>query len=120
MSEIVNGGKLTIGQGACNVNLTIMCAKSVTIGNGVRIGRNVSIRDWNGSHVILTDTYVNHAPVVIEDHCWLCTGCTIMPGVTIGEGSVVATNAVVTKDVPPHSLVAGMPAKVIKENIEWY
>ena len=118
--EIVNGGKLTIGQGACNVNLTIMCAKSVTIGNGVRIGRNVSIRDWNGPYVILTDTYVNHAPVVIGDHCWLCTGCTIMPGVTIGEGSVVATNAVVTKDVPPHSLVAGMPAKVIKENIEWY
>lgn len=118
--EIVNGGKLTIGQGAANVNLTIMCAKEVTIGNGVRIGRNVSIRDWNGPHVIVSDSYVNHAPVRIEDHVWLCTGCTIMPGVTIGEGSVVAANAVVTKSVPPRSLVAGTPAKVIKENIEWY
>lgn len=118
--EIVNGGKLTIGQGGCNVGLTIMCAKEVTIGNGVRIGRNVSIRDWNGPHVIVNDHYATHAPVHIEDHCWLCSGCTIMPGVTVGEGSVVAANATVTKDVPPHSLVAGVPAKVIKSNIEWY
>lgn len=118
--EIVNRGKLTIGQGAANIGLTIMCAKEVTIGNGVRIGRNVSIRDWNGQHVILNDTYVNHAPVKIEDHVWLCTGCTIMPGVTVGEGSVVATNSVVTKDVPPRSLVAGVPARVIKKDIEWY
>ena len=118
--EVVNGGKLTIGQGAANVNLTIMCAKEVTIGNGVRIGRNVSIRDWNGPHVILSSSYRNHAPVHIEDHVWLCTGCTIMPGVTVGEGSVVAANSTVTKDVPPRSLVAGSPAKVIKTNIEWY
>lgn len=118
--EIVNGGKLEIGQGAANVNLTIMCAKEIIIGNGVRIGRNVSIRDWNGQHVIVSDNYVNHAPVHIHDHVWLCTGCTIMPGVTIGEGSVVAANATVTKDVPPHSLVGGIPAKVLKENIEWY
>lgn len=118
--EIVNGGKLTIGQGAANIGLTIMCAKEVTIGNGVRIGRNVSIRDWNGPHVIINDHYRNHAPVHIEDHVWLCTGCTIMPGVTVGEGSVVAANATVTKDVPPHSLVGGSPAKVLKENIEWY
>lgn len=118
--EIVNGGKLTIGQGAANVNLTIMCAKEVTIGNGVRIGRNVSIRDCNGPHVIVNASYVTHAPVYIGDHVWLCTGCTIMPGVTIGEGSVVAANSVVTKSVPPRCLVAGTPAKVIKENIEWY
>lgn len=118
--EVVNGGTLTIGQGASNVGLTIMCAKEVTIGNGVRMGRNVSIRDWNGPHVIVNDTYKNHAPVHIGDHCWLCTGCTIMPGVTIGEGSVVAANAIVTKDVPPHSLVGGSPAKILKENIEWY
>ena len=118
--EVVNGGHLTIGQGAANVGLTIMCAKEVKIGNGVRIGRNVSIRDWNGPHVIISSSYKNHAPVHIEDHVWLCSGCTVMPGVTIGEGSVVAANATVTKDVPPHSLVGGSPAKVIKENIEWY
>lgn len=118
--EIVNGGKLTIGQGAANVGLTIMCAKEVTIGNGVRIGRNVSIRDWNGPHVIINDHYRNHAPVHIGDHVWLCTGCTIMPGVTVGEGAVVTANSTVTRDVPPHSMVAGSPAKVVKENVEWY
>ena len=118
--EIVNGGRLVLGQGAANVNLTIMCSKEVIIGNGVRIGRNVSIRDWNGPHVIVNDMYQNHAPVHIEEHVWLCSGCTIMPGVTIGEGSVVAANATVTRSVPPRSLVAGSPAKVIKENIEWY
>lgn len=118
--EIVNGGKLIMGQGTANVGLIIMCAKEVTIGNGVRIGRNVSIRDWNGPHVIINSHYRNHAPVHIGDHVWLCSGCTIMPGVTVGEGSVVAANATVTKDVPPHSLVGGSPAKVIKENIEWY
>lgn len=118
--EIVNGGKLSIGKGAANIGLTIMCAKEVVIGNGVRIGRNVSIRDWNGSHVIISPTYRNHAPVHIADHVWLCTGCTIMPGVTVGEGAVVAANATVMKDVPPHTLVGGSPAKVLKENIEWY
>lgn len=118
--EIVNGGKLTIGQGACNVGLTIMCANEVIIGNGVRIGRNVSIRDWNGPHVIINEHYRNHAPVHIKDHVWLCTGCTIMPGVTIGEGSVVAANSTVTKDVPPRCLVGGSPAKVLKDSIEWY
>lgn len=118
--EVVNGGRLTIGQGACNVGLTIMCAKEVTIGNGVRIGRDVSIRDWNGPHVIINETFVNHAPVHIGDHVWICSGCTIMPGVSIGEGSVIAANSTVTKDVPAYSLVAGSPAKVIKNNIEWY
>lgn len=118
--EIINGGKLVIGQGAANVGLTIMCAKEITIGHGVRIGRNVSIRDWNGPHVIINETYQNHAPVHIENHVWLCTGCTIMPDVTIGEGSIVAANSVVTKSVPPRCLVAGTPAKIIKENIEWY
>lgn len=118
--EIVNGGKLTLSRGAANVGLTIMCAKEVTIGSGVRIGRNVSIRDWNGPHVIVSDTYRNHAPVHIGDRVWLCSGCTIMPGVTIGEGAVIAANSTVTKDVPPRTLVGGSPAKIIKENIEWY
>lgn len=118
--EIVNGGKLTISRGASNIGLTIMCAKEVHIGSGVRIGRNVSIRDWNGPHVIVSSTYRNHAPVYIGNHVWLCSGCTIMPGVTIGDGAVVAANSTVTKNVPSHALVGGSPAKIIKENIEWY
>lgn len=118
--EIINGGTLTLHSGAANIGLTIMCSQEVTIGAGVRIGRNVSIRDWNGQHVIVSPTYKSSAPVRIGNRVWLCSGCTIMPGVTIGEGSVVGANAVVTRDVPPRSLVVGSPAKVVKSDIEWY
>jgi acetyltransferase-like isoleucine patch superfamily enzyme/coenzyme F420-reducing hydrogenase beta subunit len=118
--QIVNGGKLIVGQGAFNMNIGIMCAHKITIGNGVRIGRDVTIRDWNGPHVVVSENYKNHAPVKIENHVWIASGATIMPGVTIGEGSVIASNAVVTKDVPARSMIAGVPAKVVKENIEWY
>ena len=55
------------------------------------------------------------APVRIEDDVWIGANCIILPGVTIGEGSVVAAGSVVTKDVPSFSYVAGVPAKVIKE-----
>jgi acetyltransferase-like isoleucine patch superfamily enzyme len=48
--------------------------------------------------------------VVIEDDVWVCAGATILPGVTIGKGSIVAAGAVVTRDVPPGILVAGVPA----------
>lgn len=55
------------------------------------------------------------APVIIEDYAWISCRVTIMPGVTIGKGAVVAAGAVVTKDVPPYAIVAGVPAKIIGE-----
>jgi acetyltransferase-like isoleucine patch superfamily enzyme len=54
-------------------------------------------------------------PVVIEDHVWICYGALLLPGVTVGEGAVVGAGAVVTRDVPRCSIVAGNPAKVIGE-----
>lgn len=57
---------------------------------------------------------VTAAPIVIERNVWIAAGATIIGGVTVGENSVVAAGAVVTKDVPPNSLVAGVPAKVIR------
>ena len=54
------------------------------------------------------------APVVIGDDCWIGRRVMIMAGVTIGEGCVIAAGAVVTKDIPPYSVVGGIPAKVIK------
>lgn len=53
-------------------------------------------------------------PVTIEDHVWICNGAMILPGVTVGRGSIVAAGAIVTKDVPPNAIVGGNPAKVIK------
>ncbi len=54
-------------------------------------------------------------PVNIGDDVWIGGGATILPGVTVGKGAVVAAAAVVTKDVPPFALVAGNPARVIKK-----
>lgn len=56
----------------------------------------------------------NDLKVIIEDDVWLGTGAIILKGVTIGRGSVIAAGALVTKDVPPYSIVGGLPAKVIK------
>ena len=109
----------------------------VMIGNHTRIGlHNTIIGPVEiGSHVNLaqgiTVTALNHNfddtqkrideqgvstnPVTIEDDVWVGANAVILPGVTIGNHCVVAAGAVVTKDVPPHSLVAGVPAKVIKQ-----
>ena len=57
---------------------------------------------------------VNRSFVKIEDDCWIAANSVILSGVTVGKGSIVAAGAVVTKDVPPFSIVAGNPAQVIK------
>jgi len=66
---------------------------------------------------------INHQelsrPVIIGDHVWIGCKSTILKGVTIGDGSVIAANSVVTKDVPPKALVGGIPSKIIKKDIEW-
>lgn len=118
--QIEPNAKLTIYSGAANMNLNIMCGKEITIGEGTRIGRNVTIRDFNGIHVILDQDYDSYKPVYIGKKVWITSNVTIMPGVTIGDGAVIASNSVVTKDVPARAMVAGIPAKVVKENIEWY
>ena len=68
-------------------------------------GNNIAHKDWS---------HVNSAPIIIEDKVWIGMDALILKGVTIGEGSVVAARSVVTKDVPPYSLVAGNPARVVK------
>lgn len=118
--EVFPGGKVDIGENFfSNIGLTLICANSVQIGRGVTIGRNVSIRDFNGDHWLNTEGYQTIRPVSIGEHVWLCDGSSIQPGVSIGAGAVVAAHAVVTKDVPPNSLVAGCPARVVRENLQW-
>ena len=64
-------------------------------------------------HKDVTQSYV--APVVIQRNAWVTIGVIILPGVTIGEGAIVAAGAVVTEDVTPYTMVGGVPAKVIKK-----
>ncbi len=90
----------------------------VEIGNNVLFGPRVSIHAENHNFedpdVIIRKQGASRKGVKIEDDCWIGSGVTIVDGVVIGRGAVVAAGAVVTKDVPPFSVVAGVPAKVIK------
>jgi acetyltransferase-like isoleucine patch superfamily enzyme len=86
----------------------------LTIGDSVNFSTGVWI--WTMQHKINDpDFEVETAPVVIEDFAWLSCRTVILPGVRIGKGAVVAAGAVVTKDVEPYAIVAGVPAKKIGE-----
>jgi acetyltransferase-like isoleucine patch superfamily enzyme len=88
----------------------------VIIEDGVSIAGQNFILTHNkplAYHKNLSEAFL--APVHIKKNAWVAIGVIILPGVTIGEGAIVASGAVVAKDVPPNTLVGGIPAKVIKE-----
>ena len=88
--------------------------RGLTIGNNVDVSSEAKI--FTLEHDIESPTFdAKGGPVVIKDWAYIGTGATILPEVTIGEGAVVCSGAVVTKDVPPNTTVAGVPAHVIKE-----
>ena len=100
-----------------NIGCLLNLGADITIGEHVAFGQQVTI---------LTETHeigppssrsgpLIAKPVTIGNGCWIGAHSTIFPGVTIGDGVIVAANAVVTKDVPPHTVVAGIPAKIIRK-----
>lgn len=109
---------LEIGSGFINHGAKIHAFDKISIGHGVYIGDDVAIRDSDG-HEIAGSVKPMTMPIVIKDHVWIGAKVTIIKGVTIGDGAVVAAGSVVVKDVPPHTLVAGVPARVVKDNVEW-
>lgn len=112
------GGKIEIGSNTYVGDRTeIHSGQNVKIGNFVNIAWDCNILDRD-YHAFESETEIIK-PVVIEDHVWIGARSIILKGVTIGEGAVVAAGSVVTRDVPPKCLVAGNPAKVIKENVTW-
>lgn len=105
-------GDYTIITGPLHVDL----AASVRIGNCVRIGHDVSLLTINhqiGERWLRAGVSFS-APIDIGDGVWIASRVTVLPGVTIGAGSVVAAGAVVTRDVPPDTLVAGVPARAVR------
>ncbi|MEP0918821.1 acyltransferase [Leptolyngbya sp. DQ-M1] len=94
----------------------IYASTSIQIGRRCAISFGVTILDDDG-HGFGLPPYT--APICIEDNVWIGCNATILKGVTIGEGSVVAAGAVVTRSCPPHSLLAGVPARVIREGVVW-
>ena len=91
----------------------------VEIGNHVNLAQGITVtalnHNFSDTNKKIDEQGVSTNPVTIEDDVWVGANAVILPGVTIGEHCVIAAGAVVTKDVPPHSLVAGVPAKVIKQ-----
>ena len=90
----------------------------VEIGSHVNLAQGITVtalnHNFDDTEKRIDEQGVSTNPVTIKDDVWVGANAVILPGVTIGNHCVVAAGAVVTKDVPPHSLVAGVPAKVIK------
>ena len=114
---------IEIGEGCLiNHNNVLQAGKvnaKIRIGNYVHTGANVMIIAFNHAFdtrekpTIKQDYY--DASVIIEDDVWIGGGSIILAGVTIGKGAIIAAGAVVNKDVPPYSIVGGIPAKIIKQ-----
>ncbi|MBC8138483.1 MAG: acyltransferase [Fibrella sp.] len=110
--------KIVVGN-SCRLNspLYLDASAPITLGNGVAVGHHVVIVTTaheigppemrSGRHL--------HKPVTIGDGAWIAANVTLLPGVTIGRGAVVAAGSVVTRDVPDNTLVGGVPARVIRK-----
>jgi len=118
-STINNGvGDVLIGDNTL-IGMSNVIIGPVTIGNNVIFAQNIVVSALNHEYrdvnvpIYLQQVVVNQ--IIVEDDCWIAANSVITSGVTIGKHSVVGGGSVVTKDVPPFSVVAGNPAKVIKK-----
>jgi acetyltransferase-like isoleucine patch superfamily enzyme len=116
--SINEGATLEIGDGYANYNVNIACFEKIKIGKNVIISENVSIRD-SDNHKMLYSGYEMSKPIIIDNHVWIGMNVTILKGVHIGDGAIIAAGSVVTRDVPKHCLFGGVPARLIKENVSW-
>lgn len=112
------GTSISIGRGSyINRGTFIDASAPVRIGAGVSFGMNVLI--ITGSHDLGSAGKragdLRALPVIIGDGAWIGAGSTVLPGVTVGAGAVVGAGSVVTKDVAPNRIVAGNPARVMRE-----
>lgn len=111
------GAHLILGKDSfINSDCKIRCHKLITIGEGCAISHDFTIMDSDAHEL---NGSINSNPIHIGNHVWIGTRVTILNGVTVGDGAVIAAGALVTKDVPAGSLVGGVPARVLKENVEW-
>lgn len=112
-------GKLSIGDKTyVNAGTMIFARDKVEIGSNCAISWNCQICD-DDFHLV-DGRKSSSAPITIGSHVWIGSNAIILKGVNIGDNSIVAAGSVVTKDVPPNTIVGGNPALVIKHNSNWY
>jgi acetyltransferase-like isoleucine patch superfamily enzyme len=115
--EISNGLFKIGSNNYFNKNIKVACYENVTIGSNCLLADSVHIYDHNHNYDDITcnikDQGYKTSPVVIGDNVWIGAKATILSGVAIGNGAIVATGAVVTRDVPEMVIVGGVPAKII-------
>lgn len=97
------------------------CSGGIRIGSNVMMSPRVSLYAENHNFAEVTrpmkEQGVTRQSIIIEDDCWIASHSVVLAGVTIGRGSIVAAGSVVTKDVPPYSIVAGSPARVLRSRL---
>lgn len=101
-----------------NRNVKIRCHQEIVIGNNVAISENVTIWDSDAHQIIGKETETTK-PIKIGNHVWIGNNVTILKGVTIGDEAVIAAGSVVNKDIPSGCLAGGVPARVIRDKIQW-
>lgn len=112
-------GSITIGK---SVSINDLCyitsCFEISIGDNTSIAEMVSIRDYNHEYrdpnITIKSQGIFGSPIIIEEDVWLGKGVTVLPGVTIGKGSIIGAHAVVNRDIPPNSIAVGVPARVIR------
>jgi acetyltransferase-like isoleucine patch superfamily enzyme len=114
------GAEIVIGDNTRIVGTCIHAQESIRIGNNCLIAGNCQIVDSSG-HELSFDNVKNRIktlgktrPIVIEDNVWIGANTFVLPGVTIGEGSVIGAGSIVVSNIPPYSIARGNPAVVIK------
>lgn len=109
------GKNITIGKDVfINSGCHFQDQGGIQIGDGALIGHNVVLATINHDLNPEENRKNHYAPITIGAHVWIGSNATILPGVTLGDHAVVAAGAVVTQDVPPRTVVGGVPAKVLK------
>lgn len=113
--------KIIIGDGTwIGIRNSFAAIDKIEVGKNVLFAGYVHITDHSHGYEDINEPIkhqrlISKGPVIIEDNCWLGFGCEILSGVHIGKHAIVAARAVVTHDVPPYSIVAGNPARVVKQ-----
>ncbi|MDU3411322.1 acyltransferase [Clostridium sp.] len=116
--SVNDNAELIIKSGYLLNESVIDCFNKIEIGEDCAISKRVIIRDSN-NHDLLYENYKKSEPISIGNHVWIGMGATILSGVSIGDGAVIAAGAVVNRNVPSNCLVGGVPAKILKENVQW-